>query len=104
MKTTTARTLALLRKRGYLCQPVEQWNAHAMKRRDLWGFGDVLALRGAETLLVQCTSGSNVSARISKIETHENFRAVLDAGWLVVVHGWVKRKGRWQCREEWVTG
>jgi len=98
--TPTQRTLAELRKRGYTAAVVEKWNPHARIRQDLFGFIDVLALRGAETLAVQTTSASNMSARVRKIADADAISAVRDAGWSIVVHGWRKNsKGRWVLRE-----
>lgn len=95
----TARTLAYLRKDGWLAWVVEKWIPQSRRRSDLFGFIDVLAIRGDETLGVQSTSGSNVSSRVSKITEHEHVARVREAGWLIHVHGWAKNsKGRWQCR------
>lgn len=100
----TKRTLRYLRDLGYQADVVEHWNPHARIRQDLFGFIDVIAVSAAGTLAVQATSGSNVSSRVAKIESHPNLRAVLDAGWQVVVHGWRKNsKGRWVLREVEIT-
>lgn len=102
--TPTARTLAELRKRGYLAAVVEKWNVHARVRNDLFGFVDVIALKGEKTLAVQATSGSNVSSRIAKIRESLNLPLVLAAGWRVAVWGWRKNSaGRWVLREEEVS-
>ena len=78
---------------------VERWNPFAKIRQDLFGFVDLLAIRQGETLAVQTTSGSNVSARVKKITEHENLPVVRKANWLVHVHGWRKdAKGKWQLR------
>ena len=69
------------------------------RRKDLFGFIDVLCLRRGEVVGVQSTSYSNVLARIAKIAEHENVASVRDAGIRVVVHGWRKVKNRWVCRE-----
>jgi len=69
---------------------VEKWNPHARIRQDLFGFADLLALRGTEIMLVQVTSGSNVAARVRKITEHENLPRVREANMRVVVHGWRK--------------
>jgi len=83
---------------------VERWNSHARIRQDLFGFIDILALRDGETLGVQATSGSNVSARVAKIAEHELVGAVRAAGWRVEVHGWRKNAaGRWVLRVEDVS-
>jgi hypothetical protein len=40
-----------------------------------------------------------MAARIKKISEHENWPAVLRAGWQMEVHGWVKNKaGRWEVK------
>lgn len=95
----TQRSLKYLRDQGYTVAVVEHWNGFVNKRYDLFGFIDLLALRGDETLAVQTTSYSNVSARVRKIADHENVSAVRDAGWSISVHGWFKNKsGRWEVR------
>ena len=101
MKTPSSRTLDKLRADGWRVAVVERWNSHARVRHDLFGFVDVLAIRGDETLAVQATSASNVAARVRKItaDCGDALADVRKAGWRVLVHGWAKRKGRWQCRE-----
>lgn len=96
----TQRTLAEMRKRGYLCEVVERWNPHARVRNDLYGFIDVLCIADTETIGVQATSGSNVSARVKKIADAENTARVRSAGWRILVQGWTKQKnGRYALRE-----
>lgn len=92
------RSLALLRDRGYLCAIVEKRN-HIGITQDLYGFGDVLALRKDEVLLVQTTTGSNAAARVAKIVELETYPRVLESGIKVHVHGWRKLKSGWACRE-----
>ncbi len=108
MSSPTQRSKAKLQSEGYLVAIVERWNMYARVRQDLFGFIDLLALKGDETLAVQTTSGSNVSARIAKIRATQ-----ASAIWLespsrkIVVHGWRlcgprgKRK-KWECREEFL--
>ena len=104
MTTPTQRTLAKLRKEGWTAAVVERRNPGVFKTHDLFGFIDVLAIRGAETLAVQTTSGGNVSARIKKIADSEHVGRVRDAGWMIHVHGWRKKaNGRWDCRIEDVS-
>jgi hypothetical protein len=109
MKTSpTQRSLKLLRDRGYLVAVVEKWNPAIHIRQDLWGFGDLLAIKGDDCLIVQTTSGANVASRLAKIRA-----ASMAALWLVsphrriVVHGWRRGGARgkrklWECREEFV--
>lgn len=91
----TELTLRQLREEGYTAQVTEHWVPGANIRRDLFGFVDVLAIRGNETLGVQCTSYSNVPARVKKITDSEHLPRIRDAGWRVEVHGWAKEKNRW---------
>lgn len=102
MSSPTSRTLEVMRERGYIAEVVEKWIPQARKRKDLFGFIDILAIhpeRAGDVVGVQATSGSNVSARIDKIVNHENVSAVRKANIRILVHGWAKRKGRWQLRE-----
>lgn len=97
--TPTQRSLKHLRDQGYFCWIVEHWDHFARKRKDLWGFADILALRDGEVLAVQTTSGSNVAARVRKISEHENVGAVRKAGIRIAAHGWRKNaKGRYVLR------
>lgn len=100
MSSPTQRTLAHLRKQGYLVAITEKWNPWAKIRQDLFGIVDVLAVREGETLAVQCTSGDNVSKRVAKIAESETVPMLRKAGWKIVVHGWRKgANGRWALRE-----
>jgi hypothetical protein len=91
----TQRTIKVLKEDGWSVAIVEYWNPFARRRVDLFGFIDILALKGDETLALQVTSGTNVSARVKKITDHANIAAVRDAGWRVEVWGWRKLKSGW---------
>lgn len=97
-KSPTQRSLEKLRAEGYLCQIVERWNPHVRIRQDLFGIGDILAIREGETLLVQTTSRGNVAARVTKIQESEHLDKILAAGWKITVHGWGKLKAGWTCK------
>jgi hypothetical protein len=93
----TQLTLKHMRAQGYTCAIVEYWGAFDHKRHDLFGFIDVLCLRGDETVAIQTTSYANVGARVKKATNHENIPAVRKAGWTILVHGWRKNKSnRWE--------
>lgn len=90
----TQRSLAMLREMGYLVAVVEKFVRFPPPghRVDLFGFGDLLAVKpGFPPLLVQTTTGSNAAARVAKIHASKEFQILFRAGWDVVVHGW--RKG-----------
>jgi hypothetical protein len=105
-KSPTARTLEHMRKRGYTCQVVEHWNNFSRRRVDLFGFIDVLCVKGEDIVGVQACSaggsskrGSDMSARITKIVEHDNWPLVCKAI-RIIVQGWRKSaKGRWEVRE-----
>lgn len=100
MSSPTQRTLAYLRKNGYMVAITEKWNPFAKIRQDLFGIVDVLAVREGETLAVQCTSADNVSSRVNKIAESESVPMLRKAGWKIVVHGWRKgSNGRYTLRE-----
>jgi len=94
----TQRTLAMMREQGYVCWITEHWNYYAKIRQDLFGFIDILCLKKGEIIGVQTTSYSNVSARVKKINDHDNVSVVRAAGIKIVVHGWHKSGTIWKCR------
>lgn len=89
-----------MRDRGYLCEVTERWNPFAKIRQDLYNFVDVLCIKDGETVAVQTTSYSNISARVKKIQELETFPIVKSAGWKIIIQGWHKDKSnRWVVRE-----
>lgn len=101
MSSPTVRSLAKLRKEGYVAEIVEKFNSFTKTRKDLWGIIDILAIRRYEVLGVQTTSWANVSDRVKKITDSEHIGAIREAGIRVVVHGWKKnpKTNRWEVRE-----
>jgi hypothetical protein len=99
----TQLTLRKLREDGYLAEVVERWVPMARIRKDLWGWCDVVGVKRGETLAVQATSASNVSARVKKIADSETVGKVREAGWRIVVFGWKKVKNRWEVVERDVS-
>ena len=106
MKTSpTQLSLRELRKTCQAVQVVERWNPHARIRQDLFGFVDILALCGCETIAVQSTSWGNVPARARKIAESEHLPAVREAGWRILIHGWRKnpKSNRYELRVQDVS-
>lgn len=96
----TQRSLKFYRDQGYLAGVVERWIPQARKRSDLFGILDIVVVGNGETIGVQTTSGSNVSARVKKIGDSEAISELREAGWKIIVQGWRKNsKGRWVLRE-----
>lgn len=84
----TARTLALVRKLGYRAQPVEKWNPHRRIRQDLFGFGDVLAIRAGRIWLIQACMTDDRGRRLTKLTTPE-----AEGGALEGVRDWIAAGG-----------
>lgn len=84
-----------------MAEVVERYSTFTKKRHDLFGIGDILAIRRDEVLIVQTTSWGNVSARVKKITDSDHIGAIREAGARVVVHGWNKnpKTNRWEVRE-----
>lgn len=100
MTSPTARSLKVLRDRGYHAEVVERWIPGANIRKDFAGFIDILALKDDEVLAVQTTSDAHVAERVSKITEHEKLPLIRGVGWGIHVHGWRKNAGgRWVLRE-----
>jgi len=91
----TQRSLKYLRELGYLVEVVERTIPKTFIKKDLFGFADLLAIRENEVMLVQVTSGTNVSARVKKITESEHIDMVRKSGMSVFVHGWRKLKSGW---------
>jgi len=99
MSSLTARSTVHLRDQGYLVATVEHYNSFTKRKHDLWGCIDLLCIGNQETVAVQVTSRSNLSARRHKIEESEAYPEMLRSGWRIVLHGWYKEKNRWQLKE-----
>lgn len=89
-RSPSARTRDWLKDAGYTVGEAESTmrTGALVFKRDLFGFCDFVALRDGETVCVQATSRSNVSARVAKIADHENVAAIRKAGWGIWVIGW----------------
>ena len=90
--TPSQRSIKHLRDDGYQVANVETFNYFTKRKHDLFGCIDLLAIGNGETLAVQVTSKSNMSARVKKIEESEALPEMLRSGWRVIVHGWWKNK------------
>ncbi len=107
MVSPTQRTLKYLRDKGYIVAIAESYNFFTKQRKDLFGFIDLVALKDGEIIGVQCTSRSNVSARIKKIKGLDAHKQWLDAGGKIQVIGWGKtgktKRKIWTARIEHIT-
>jgi hypothetical protein len=96
----TARTLARLRRLGFLAAVVERWVPGRNIRVDLFGLADVLGVHPHDkrVLLVQCTSAAHVGDRLRRVQARPELTALLAAGVAVEVWGWSFRAGCWHLR------
>jgi hypothetical protein len=111
----TALTLRHLRRLGWTAAVVERWHAHARVRQDLFGFADVIAVKGMRPrcpggiLAVQCTSATNHASRVAKVTAAPALAVWLQAGGRCEVWSWSKRSvarggpRRWLLRTTVVT-
>lgn len=107
MASPTSRSLTFLRKEGYLCDIVERWIIGANIRKDLFGFGDLLAVHRLDRsiTIIQTTTLSNLSARIKKAKSLASLKVWLQSGGKVEFHGWAKDSdGKWIVRRVSVEG
>lgn len=82
------KSIAYLKRRGYIAGVVQTWNAFGYVSRDLFGFADIVAFSRAEVLLVQVTAGYNGRARIRKILGIERAKTLMLWGYRIIVHEW----------------
>jgi hypothetical protein len=82
-------------RQGYLHENVERKNHYGGVKNDLYGFGDFLAVRGGDTLLVQTTSASNAAARLKKAEALPALKEWLSGPRRFEVHSWSKQGRFW---------
>ena len=73
---------------------MERFNFYTKRRKDLFNFIDIVAIRPGEILAIQTTSSSNMSARIQKIMSLPAAKHWIDAGGEIIVHGWSKKGPR----------
>jgi hypothetical protein len=107
----TARTLAECKRLGWVAQVVEQtvrgWQGSGprMFKRDLFGVIDIVAATPECLLGIQCTSGNNHAARMTKAIEEPRLRAWMVAGGRFEVWSWARRGERgkrklWTLRRE----
>lgn len=101
----TARSLAHLRELGYRPAVVEKTIPRTYIKQDCFGV-DILGLKAGHPILaVQCTSGANVAARITKLQAAGFDTLWKSVGVAIEVWGWAKQGPRgkrkiWTVRRE----
>jgi len=92
MTTNTARTLKYLRDHGYQAEVVERYLPYVKRRKDLFGFIDIIAINGENILGVQSCDGSTFAEHDKKIVAAPAAPLWLASGGLLWLMGWRKKK------------
>jgi hypothetical protein len=102
MSSPTKRTLALLRKQGYVVEVVEKRVPGCLVSRDLFGIADVLAVHPEQgiVLLIQATTADHFANRLRRVQEQSVLPSLLAAGVRVEIWAWAKRAGQWHVRRE----
>jgi hypothetical protein len=105
----TQRTLEFYRAHGLHVEVVERWIPATRRRKDLFGFIDLVAMSPTHTFGIQATSTSNMSSRVEKILESELARVwVASPTRRLCVIGWRKYAEReagrlWRPTERIIT-
>lgn len=94
----TERSLKYLRDQGYMCEVVEKFCGFGKIKfkKDLFGFIDIIGVKGFKTIGIQATGGFNLTSRLKKMQSDELKEKVLT--WVsspargLEIHDWRKRK------------
>jgi hypothetical protein len=102
----TQRTLAYLRKLNWQVAVTEHWQAVPKHpaggvRKDLWGFGDLLAVGTKGSHVIIQTTSTGVTDRCKKIEGIPEAVRWLASGGEIFVIGWRKLKPRGEKVAHW---
>ena len=89
-KSTQSMSRKLLKHRGYAPCDAESYNAHSGRKKDQYGFIDMVGIKqGVMGVLgVQTTSYGHISERVKKAKGLDNYWLWLACGNAVEFHGW----------------
>lgn len=90
MTSPNKLTFELFTREGWRCATVEQWVPHASVRRDLFGIGDIVAIKAdcPGVTMLQATTVHNMQARIDKALASHDLKVWLAARNRFLVVGW----------------
>ena len=96
MRSPTQKSLKFFREAGFKVDVVEHWVPFVKRRKDLFGFIDIVAVSRLfpVTFGVQTTSYENVASRVKKIRGLPESTEWLDSKNVVIVQGWKLNKSR----------
>lgn len=90
MTSPNKLTFELFTREGWRCATVEQWVRHSNRRRDLFGIGDIVAVKADHpgVTLLQATTVDNMAARLKKARSSRDLKVWLAARNRFIVIGW----------------
>ncbi len=89
--------------KGWKWDRVDYYDARTTRSHDLLGMFDYLAFTpDGETVGVQITAASAISARRKKILAEPRFQWI-KGRWRVLILGFSKQGHQWQAIEEWLS-
>jgi len=95
--SNTSRTLEYIRSQGWEADKVEQYNSYSGTRKDMFGFGDIIAM-GENSIIAIQSCGQAFSAHNKKITEDERVaplaRLWVKNGGRLILMGWRKVKLR----------
>jgi hypothetical protein len=99
-------TNKLLIDQGWLPDKTERVIPGTHIKKDLYGFIDLIAIKGTAIIAVQVTSWDNMGERKKKIFESENLQRVLVTKMNVLVLGWRKKPGTrfWEYKVYQILG
>jgi hypothetical protein len=103
--TPNNRSRLLLISQGYEVDVAESFNYFTKRRKDAFGFADLLAIDEEHngTLYVQVTTSHNMLARLKKIISLPISKKILESDNRIHIHGWYEKTGLWGCKIREVT-
>ncbi len=102
--TPTTRTLRKLEADGWMADEVERWVRNSNIRKDLFGVGDVLAVRGHLTLIVQVTDVAHNAEHVDKVKAEPRMHTWITYHRKIEVWAWRELKGKgWQPKITEIT-
>lgn len=83
-----------MRSDGYITGITEFFNSHTMRRKDLFGFIDFIAIGESRCIGVQCCARSGIASHRRKIIDECSDAAIqwLRCGNYIEIHGWDRAK------------
>jgi hypothetical protein len=100
MTDLRSKSRQMLKDDGWHVETVERWCSFTKRKHDLFGFLDLLCLKGTEILGVQVTSKSHRAEHVTKIANHENTPKVREANIAIHLHLWEKKGRLWTLTVE----